>query len=169
MARIIGWCVLLACVYGVIHDQVTARVFLPYFTEFHPKLGIPEDPTLIGLAWGVIATWWVGAILGFFLGLVCTRGSRPPLTMGDLRWPLGILFVVMGLCAAVAGWVGYSIDVSFVAMVFPLVRDLAPPMQHRFAADLFAHNASYAVGTLGGVTVVLWAWIVRGRQVDHPQ
>ena len=62
--RIIGLCVLAAVLYGVAHDQVTARVCVEYFTIGHPRILATESPTVLGLAWGVIATWWVGLVLG---------------------------------------------------------------------------------------------------------
>ena len=53
---IISMSVAAAVVYGVVHDQVTVRVCIEYFTIGHPPvLGI-ESPTLLGLYWGVVAT-----------------------------------------------------------------------------------------------------------------
>ena len=66
--RIIGLCISAAVLYGVAHDQVTARVCVEYFTIGHPRIIATESPTVLGLAWGVIATWWVG--------LIPTVGSR---------------------------------------------------------------------------------------------
>ena len=58
--------------YGLLHDQVTVRISLEYFTIGHPPLVPTEDPTLLALAWGVVATWWVGLPLG---GLLASRGT----------------------------------------------------------------------------------------------
>src|SRR5436190_782619 len=70
---IIAMCTGAAIVYGVVHDQVTARVCVEYFTIGHPPVFGTDDPTLLGLGWGVIATWWVGAVGG---GIVCVRVWR---------------------------------------------------------------------------------------------
>jgi hypothetical protein len=55
--KIILLCIVAAIVYGILHDQVTARVCVEYFTIGHPPIFHTDDPTLLALGWGVIATW----------------------------------------------------------------------------------------------------------------
>src|SRR5688500_10199748 len=74
---IIALCILFAAVYGILHDQFTARVCVEYFTIGHPPVFDTEDPTLLGLGWGVIATWWVGLIMGLPLAVAARLGKRP--------------------------------------------------------------------------------------------
>jgi hypothetical protein len=65
---------ILACVaYGIIHDQITARICVEYFTIGHPRIIPTDDPTALGIVWGIVATWWVGVIMGIPLATV----SRP--------------------------------------------------------------------------------------------
>ena len=64
-----------AVVYGVVHDQVTARVCIEYFTIGHPPIFPTESPTLLGLGWGVVATWWAGLLLGVPLALAARPGD----------------------------------------------------------------------------------------------
>lgn len=52
--------VLAAVVYGILHDQITARICVEYFTIGHARLIDSDSPTVLGLFWGVVATWWVG-------------------------------------------------------------------------------------------------------------
>ena len=73
--KTLALCVAATVLYGVLHDQVTARVCLEYFTEFHPPLVDSRSPAVVALAWGVAATWWVGVILG--LGLACAARVGP--------------------------------------------------------------------------------------------
>ena len=77
--RIIGLSLLAAIVYEIAHDQVTARVCVEYFTIGHPPLIPSESPTLLALAWGVVATWWVGLPLGIMLAVAARAGRRPKL------------------------------------------------------------------------------------------
>ena len=57
--------VISSVIYGVLHDQITTRICLEYYmTGNHPRLLNTNSPTLHGLVWGVIATWWVGLGLG---------------------------------------------------------------------------------------------------------
>ena len=61
--KIILLCVAAAILYGIIHDQFTARICVEYFTIFHPPVFPTQSPTLLGIGWGIIATWWMGAFL----------------------------------------------------------------------------------------------------------
>ena len=77
-----------AVLYGIVHDQVTARGCVEYFTVGHPSLLGLRDPTVLGIVWGIIATWWVQLALGLLLALVCRLGTRPTLTVRDVRRPI---------------------------------------------------------------------------------
>src|SRR5215212_9662276 len=96
-----------AVVYGVIHDQVTARVCVEYFTIGHPPVFDTTDPTLLGIGWGVIATWWVGLILGVPLALSARIGAWPKWDARRLLLPLVIMLAILGAFAVVAGVAGH--------------------------------------------------------------
>jgi len=148
-------CVLFACVYGIIHDQITARICVQYFTVFHPDLFGTTDPTLLGLTWGVIATWWVGLILGVPVAIVSRKANLRP---RDLVRPLAWLAVAMFGGATIAGAAGWLAPASLVPMISPPMAEFEPQVQRRFMSALFAHNASYALGFFGGLIVLIWAW-----------
>lgn len=156
--KIIGVCVLAAVAYGIVHDQITARVCVEYFTIFHPPIfGGTQSPTLLAFGWGVIATWWVGVLLGVPLALIACIGSRPPLTAADVLPMVRTLLLVMAICAAAAGVTGY-----FLGVIPPWMGNMLPPERHRrFLANWWAHNASYASGFVGGV--VIWILTYRRR------
>jgi hypothetical protein len=65
----------------ILHDQITARVCVEYFTVFHPPVFNTQSPTLLACGWGVIATWWVGLFLGLFLAVAARIGPRPKLSV----------------------------------------------------------------------------------------
>ena len=77
--KIVLVCIAAAVLYGIVHDQFTARACIEYFTVFHPPVFRTQSPTLLGFGWGIIATWWVGAILGVLLALTARAGPRPKL------------------------------------------------------------------------------------------
>lgn len=80
-----------ACItYGVVHDQITARICVEYFTIGHPQIIPTNDPTILGLVWGIIATWWAGAILGVPLAVIARIGPRPKRTASSL---IGFLLI----------------------------------------------------------------------------
>jgi hypothetical protein len=152
--KIVGMCVLAGVLYGVLHDQVTARVCVEYFTVFHPPVFATQSPTLLGIGWGVIATWWVGAILGVVLGLASRMGGRAKMTVRQIAPLVGRLLFLMGLCALVCGTLGY-----FFGTVPEFVRGtLMAAKQRPFLFDWWAHCASYAVGILGGLVVAVLVW-----------
>ena len=167
--RILLLSILAAITYGVVHDQVTARVCVEYFTIGHPPLFPTQSPTLLGLGWGILATWWMGLLLGIPLALCARAGSAPSLGARDLLKPVGILLVTMALLALVAGVVGYKAAKAGWFVLPPGASERLPEARHAvFIADLFAHLASYAAGTFGGLALCAWTVIRRRRVASDP-
>lgn len=151
---------MLACVaYGVVHDQITVRICVEYFTIGHPPIFPTMDPTVIGLAWGILATWWVGAALGAGLAIVARIGSRPKRQAATLARPVLILLVVAASLAAVAGVAGnVAASQGWIWMVGPLA-DRVPDHRHvGFLTSLWMHNASYAGAFAGGAFMLARVW-----------
>src|ERR1700752_554669 len=86
--KIVFFCMLAAVGYGIVHDQFTARVCVEYFTIGHPPIVNTDSPTLLGLGWGVLATWWVGLFLGIPLAVAARVGNRAKLSSGQLVRPV---------------------------------------------------------------------------------
>lgn len=156
--KIVVGCVLAAVFYGILHDQITARICLEYFTVFHPPVFPTQDPTWLALGWGVLATWWVGLLLGIPLASVSRLGKRPKLVLADLMKPITILLGVMAVSAFASGLFGYLTGTlpEFLKLEVP------SPIHHRFAADLWAHNTSYFVGCMGGIVLCVLSYKRRG-------
>jgi hypothetical protein len=158
-AKIVLLCVVAAVCYGVAHDQVTARVCVEYFTVGHPPVFGTDDPTLLGLGWGVIATWWVGLLLGVPLAAAARIGPRPKRAARSLVRPVGTLLAVMAAVAAVAGVTGWLLARSgAVFLVGPIADELPADRHVPFLADLWAHSASYLSGFVGGGVVIVRVW-----------
>jgi hypothetical protein len=159
---IIALCIASAIFYGIVHDQITARVCVEYFTVFHTPIGT-DDPTLLGLYWGVAATWWVGVLLGVPLAIAARAGSRRRRDARSLVRPIAILLVVMALSATIAGVIGWLI-IGEGGGILAKGPDRRIPLEKEaaFVADLFAHNASYLVGFVGGIVVIVQVWWSRG-------
>ncbi|OWK37557.1 hypothetical protein [Fimbriiglobus ruber] len=162
-ALIVLLCVAGAVVYGVLHDQVTARVCVEYFTIGHDPNVIPtDDPTLLGLGWGILATWWVGLILGLALAVAARAGRRPKRSARSLVRPLIYLLVIMGFLAAVSGTAGYMLAKSHAITLPGPLAEAVPPAKHAgFLACFFAHTASYWVGFVGGGIQIAVVWASR--------
>ncbi|MGC3991735.1 MAG: hypothetical protein QM796_18990 [Chthoniobacteraceae bacterium] len=162
--RIILLCAGAAIIYGVLHDQVTARLCLEYFTVAHPPLFPVTSPTLVALCWGTAATAGLGTVFGVLLAQLAHAGSQPPLSATRLMCPLAKLLGAMALSALAAGGGGYWLARWGVISMPAVLAAVIPPAKHDFfMAVWFAHGASYLVG-LGGAGFVLFrTWCERGR------
>lgn len=159
--------ILAAIAYGIAHDQVTARVCLEYFTVGHPgilPLEVFESPTWQGIAWGIVATWWVGLMLGVPLAVAARLGKRPKRPVRSLFRPVGRLLGAMALLALVMGLIGFGLgQLGVVRLVEPIASKVPQERHARYLAALWAHSASYAGGFVGGLVVIVGVWRSRGR------
>ena len=160
--KIVLLSVLAAVSYGIVMDQITARVCVEYFLIGHPVIVETESPTLLALLWGVIATWWMGVLLGVPLALATRVGRWPKCSPGALVRPILILLGIMAVTSLLAGLVGYSLSKNAkVSLVDPLWSAVALDRHDVFLADAFAHLASYVVGTLGGIVLIGFTLVMR--------
>jgi hypothetical protein len=158
-----------AILYGIIHDQFTARICIEYFTVFHPPVFRTQSPTLLALGWGVIATWWVGAFLGLLLILAARFGSRPKLRAVQLVRPIGKLLLVMASCAFIAGLTAFLLTKTGASFETSW-NGPAPTMcsDARFVADQWAHSTSCTSGFIGGIILCVLQYL-RRHKLNSPQ
>ena len=162
--KIILLCIVSAIVYGILHDQVTARVCVEYFTIGHAPIFNTESPTLLAFGWGIVATWWVGLILGILAALVSRLGSWPKLDAANLIRPIVILLIVMGISSLLVGIVGYEVaQAGILRLPEPLASRLPTTRQTPFFADWWAHQNAYGVGFIGGLVLCVWVLFRRRR------
>ncbi|WP_395744439.1 hypothetical protein [Prosthecobacter sp.] len=156
-AAIVFLSVLAAVSYGVVHDQITARVCLEYFTIAHPRLILSTSPTVLGLFWGVVATWWVGVLLGVPLAIAARAGRRAKLPWRQFRRPILCLLAVMAGCAALAGFITWiSSRCSDPVYLADLTGTKIPPhLRARFLAAAAAHLTSYGAGFIGSIILAI--------------
>jgi len=162
--KIVSLCILSAVAYGILHDQVTARVCVEYFTIGHPPIFDTESPTLLAIGWGIIATWWVGLLLGIPAALASRLGSWPKYDAGRLIRPVCLLLLVMGCASLLAGLAGYFVAESGgVWLLEPLASQVPTSKHSAFLADLWAHLTAYGVGSTGGSILCGWISLTRRR------
>jgi hypothetical protein len=153
--KIVASCILAGAVYGILHDQVTVRVCIEYFTVFHPNIFHTQSPTLLALGWGVLATWWVSIFLGIMLAIAARAGSRVKLTASQIFPKLLKLLAIMAIFALAAGIAGYflqGLGMEYYATAIP------KQIRHTFYADLWAHETSYLTGMIGGIILCIIVW-----------
>ncbi len=161
--KIVATCVVAAVLYGIIHDQFTARICLEYFTIFHPPIFHTQSPTLLGIGWGIVATWWVGAFFSVPLTFAARAGSRPALRASELRRPIVMLLAFMAGSALVFGIAGYVLARTGVISTDWLTFSSSRPKRYRFMADWWAHSASYASAFIGATVVCVLTYRRRLR------
>ena len=167
--RIVALCIGAAVAYGLVHDQITARVSIEYFTIGHPRLFETDDPTPHALAWGVIATWWVGVLLGIPLEIAARRGRRPKLAARQLLRPIGVLLGAMALCALIGAAIGhFGAERRWFVLYGDLGQRVPPDKQVAFMTAGGAHSASYLVGFVGGVILIVKTWRRRAALTPQP-
>jgi len=132
----------LACLYGIIHDQFTIRVSPEYFTKFHDPLIESQDLTLIALAWGIAATWWMGAFGGLLIALCAIRQDFCP------RRFLVIAVRALAICMALAFATGIAAYIANYRADFAATYTKGEESIRRFSAVYATHTASYLLGTI---------------------
>lgn len=166
-AKVILLCLGGAVGYGIVHDQITARLCIEYFTVAHPPLPFlhTTSPTLVGLAWGVVATYSVGLALGIPLALASQSASnRPPLPIAKVRRNIVILLAVMSVAALLSGITGFELSRrGIISMPDGWAGCIRRSHYNGFMAAWFAHCASYLFGIVGGIFVIFTTWNQRGR------
>jgi len=160
-AKIVGFCTAAACFYGVVHDQITARICLEYFTFLHPPILESNSPTLIGLIWGILGTIGVGLVLGCVLAWVLCPAACNVVDVAAM-WPrlrrgIAWLLVVMALCSLCAGLAGHwLVQSQILALPSQWAEEISMERHARLMAVWFAHGASYLVGAVGALWLIFW-------------
>ena len=160
--KIIGFCILAACVYGIAHDLVTAHVCVGYFLPpIHPIIVPTDSPLLLALIWGVIATWWIGLFLGILLAVSCRVGNKPKLSVSQVVRPVFYLLISLFIASMFFGLIGYAI------VRLDLFENLPNNPAPAFLFDVVAHIAAYWLGAIGGVIVAVYS--IRCRFAASPK
>jgi hypothetical protein len=156
--------VAVATTYGVLHDQITVRLCIEYFTIAHPPLFRTTSPMVLGACWGVAATFWVGVVLGLLLALVSQSAGQPPVPIRRLFRVMLALVAGTAALATLAGVVGFELSRHGIVAIPAEFSDAVRPSDHyRFMAVWFAHGASYLGGMAGGAVVIFRIWRERGK------
>lgn len=149
-------------VYAVIQDQFSARLCPEYFTIFHNPIPGLTDPTLVGLSWGFLASWWGGAMMGCSAGLTASLGPKRPLPLSTLMIGMVGVMVLTGVVTALTGWATYQHVESFRPTFDPgMMQGVAPENERYVFIVAIYHLVAYAVAILGSIGFCLVLAIYR--------
>ena len=155
-----------AMTYGILHNQITTRLSLEYFTIGHHKIIDSTSPTLLGIGWGIYANWWVGLSLGILLSIVGRAGHWKKRDASSFVKPLCLMSLVSAIGAGVAGFLGYILTGKGILGLSAPLASAVPVSNHAsYIAALWMHTASYFVGTASGLIVALL--VLTGRIEKH--
>ena len=149
-------------VYGVVHDQVTARICVEYFTIGHVRIIDSDDPTVLGFVWGIVATWWAGAFAGILLATAARYGNEPKVVSRELALPLLRVMGLTGTMATLVGVITFVAGSAGLIHLWPPFSNLVPIDRHvLFLTDLWVHNTSYACGFFFVAVLIYKTWTQR--------
>lgn len=178
-SKIFGLAVGSVFAYGILNDQITARICLEYFTKgFHESmllgwtgpilstvrnmlLAYKGSATIVGIIWGVIATFSIAIIAGIVITFFSRLLKWPKLNVSDLKYPMMNAMGITGIGALAGGIVGYhKAAVHGVARMWANAN-VASGNLVGWQVCAYAHSAAYLVGPIA--IVGLCAWIVYRR------
>ena len=171
--KIIAFSIFAACVYGIAHDLVTVHVCVEYFLPpIHPIIVPTDNPFLLALVWGVIATWWVGLFLGIALAFVCRFGSKPKLTVKNVVRPVLALLAILYVASMSLGVIGYiagRMETGLLLLLYTIpYKDITPELEAPILFNILAHESAYLLGVVGGLVLMFRLWKKRKNLAHAP-
>jgi hypothetical protein len=161
-AAIILLSVFSAVLFGILHNQITVRICEEFYTVAHRPIPGFDSPSLIALASGVLATWWMGILIGFLLACTARLGSWPQLSVTRVAYRLGIFFITLITLTALSGLIGYQLATRQIIALGTTFADRIPTTSHNaFLTNLWIHSTSYLLSFLG--SIILAVGILRRR------
>jgi predicted secreted protein len=143
--------IVLAGIYGILHDQITYSISPEYFTKFkYRQFGF--EPEWFGghrktvAAIGFLATWWTGLFIAIPLGLISLFFPDHN-TMGDvLKKAIGIVMLIT-IASGIVGFMYGRFYLNKSDVDWWLPADLSDKSTFIIVGSI--HNFSYLGGLLG--------------------
>ena len=164
--------IILAGLYGIIHDQITYSISPEYFTKFkYQQFGF--EPAWFGghrqtVAFiGFLATWWMGLFIGALLGLIGLIFSNYKMMLKAITIGIKITFITAVLFALVGFfWGKYHLINTGVDWWLP--DGLINTDQFIIVGSI--HNSSYLGGIVGILLAIIYMirkrlWIGRNSTI----
>jgi tetrahydromethanopterin S-methyltransferase subunit F len=157
--------IVIASIYGIIHDQFTYSISPEYYTKFKfYQFGlidnqdtVVDNPRQTTILVGIMATWWMGLLIGLLLGLFSLR-----LKNLRLMFYTSIKAMLLSLVIALAtGLIGLAYGFLFLArqpsesLKYWYIPDDIIDLESYIAVGSM-HNFSYVGGLLGLAVAIIF-------------
>ena len=144
----------IASIYGVIHDQLSYSISPEYFTAFKFNQFSYADFSLNDRLYvaiiGVLATWWFGAISGWFLGRVRFLSEDFETANKDIIKGFYIIFISVIAFGIIGGIISYINAYYFsVESFIGWERELSTNELKNFIVVSYIHTSGYIGGLVG--------------------
>jgi len=150
--------ILVAAVYGILHDQITYSISTEYFTKFkYKQFGF--EPEWFGghrstvAAIGFLATWWMGLFIGIPLGLLSFIFPTHKIMSKVLRKAI-ILVLLITAMAGIAGFFYGKLYLTGKEVNWWLPENLSD--RDAFIIVGCMHNFSYEGGLIALITALVY-------------
>ncbi|WP_426430088.1 hypothetical protein ACPX19_11180 [Winogradskyella sp. HB-48] len=161
--------IVLASIYGFLHNQISYSISTEYFTKFKFKqFGFVEygkvTPRLTAGIIGMWSTWWFGLIIGLVLGIVAMFQPN-----SKIMWKSGMTAILRNLGIAIGiGIVGILIG-KFIMSNSNLTWDFPADLidKKNFITVGTMHEFSYAGGIIGLIYGILYQLKVKKASAQH--
>uniref|UniRef100_UPI004048C4F5 hypothetical protein n=1 Tax=Mariniflexile sp. TaxID=1979402 RepID=UPI004048C4F5 len=143
--------IILASIYGFLHNQISYSISTEYFTEFKfeqfwsVKYTLDFPRMSAGLI-GIASTWWFGLLIGLIIGIV---GFWQPTTRIMWKSSYGAILRTLGIAIGI-GIVGILVGQFIISNInanWNLPADLVDRKSFLTAGTM--HNFSYLGGIIG--------------------
>lgn len=154
-------------IYGILHDQVTFSIAPEYYTKFKfqqfglaptQDVWVPDNIRFYVSIVGIMATWWVGLIIGGVLALISLihhdekRRFRMTLRAIGITLTIAVMFGIIGYLYGIA-----SIKEDYATNSLPdSIQD-----KTAFLTVASIHNLSYLGGLLGLLVAIGYSILQR--------
>jgi hypothetical protein len=158
--------ILLAAIYGVIHNQITYSIAPEYFTIFKfDQFGFSDwgmqSPRLTTALIGILATWWMGLFLGAFLSILGLIHSDYKTMFRFVMRSIYITFLVTILSGVLGYVVGWFDTETYKSCCFPY--NIQDPINFTLVGSI--HSYGYAGAPIGAVLGILYQIIMKKKNV----
>jgi hypothetical protein len=151
---------IIGAIYGIVHDQITYTLSNEYYTKFKfIQFGLIEEgqlidsPRLLVSIVGVMATWWMGLIIGSVLGLVSLTLKNGKEMIQIV--PKAILVTIyIAFSTGIIGFIYGKFYLSSGNLDWNIPKDLNDKIN--FIAVGSMHNFSYLGGLIGLIAGIIY-------------